>query len=83
MLFFVLVVCILVAVWLAANFMNNARSNQRYGAGKHTIVINYTKGEPTVYTSYDEGELREWRTSALRDRNVRSATITYANGEQE
>lgn len=78
-----LIVCVLIAVWLLSNSVSDARSSERYGDGKHTIVINHVRGEPTVYSSYDEGELHEWRTHALTERNVRSVDIMYANGERE
>lgn len=80
---FILIVCVLIAVCLLSNSVSNARSSERYGNGKHTIVINYARGEPTVYSSYDEGELHEWRTHTITERNVRSVDIMYANGGLE
>lgn len=83
MLFILIVVGITLVVYALVNRIANARSNQRYGAGEHSIVIRYAKGEPTVSSSYDEGELHEWRDAALTKRNVRSVDILYANGERE
>lgn len=80
---FILIGCIILVVYSLVNRVANVRTDRRYGAGEHSIVIRYAKGEPTAYTSCDVGEIHEWRTNVLSDRKVTGVDITYANGKRE
>jgi len=80
---FIFIMCIILVIYSLVNRVANARTDRRYGAGEHSIVIRYARDEPTAYTSCDVGEMHEWRTNALSDRKVTSIEIRYANGKRE